>query len=100
MLALANHAVALEAIYKCESKRFVDNIIVQVIERHIVDGLEDILTAADSNGLASITDEDCAEMVEESANITTQREYLQALKAKLENGQEVLRKSLRRARKV
>ena len=65
-----------------------------------MDGLEDILTAADPNGLAFITDENCADLVEEAANVTVQREHFLALKAKLERGQEVLRKSLKKGRKA
>lgn len=82
----------LLAIYKVHQKTFVANIVTQVIERHIVRGLENIFSPV---VVDTLTEEDVAGLASEPAISKRERNRLSEDLTKLEEGRRVLRRALR-----
>ncbi|KAJ5041281.1 uncharacterized protein L3040_005829 [Drepanopeziza brunnea f. sp. 'multigermtubi'] len=77
---------SLFAIYKVTQKTFVANVTTQVVERHVVTGLEKIFSPVVVNGLEAAQAEALAG---EPAADRLHRERLEAQIAKLEEGHEI-----------
>lgn len=73
----------LLAYYEVSSKVFMSNVVVQVIERHLVDDLETIF---DSTRVHDLEDEKISKIFEEDENIRDSRARLQAERTSLEGG--------------
>ncbi len=73
----------LLAYYEVSSKVFMSNVVVQVIERHLVDELETIF---DSTRVHDFEDEKIIKIFEEDEHIRDSRARLQAERASLEGG--------------
>jgi GTPase SAR1 family protein len=71
------------AYYESSSKVFMSNVIVQVIERHLVDSLQDIF---DTSRVHDMEDERIKAIFEEDEHIRNSRAKLQAERATLEGG--------------
>jgi hypothetical protein len=69
-------------------KTFVANITTQVIERHIVKGIERVFSPVVVSGLA---DSEAEALVMEPVTARRQREFLKDRIAKLEDGQRILK---------
>lgn len=69
-------------------KTFIANITTQVIERHIVRGLENIFSPVVVNGLS---DGEVEAIASEPASTRRQREFLEDRISKLEEGHEIFR---------
>jgi hypothetical protein len=82
--------VMLMSILQVQLKTFIANVTTQVIERHLVDGLETIFSPVDV--VAQMTDERIMEIIGESAAETENRQVLEARVAKLEEGKKELLK--------
>jgi hypothetical protein len=81
---------SLHAYYKVALKTFTDNCVRQVINRHLLRGMEDVFNPDEAAGW----DESKVRMAAaEPMNITTLRAQLEARKASLERGRIVLRNS-------
>ncbi|KAI9669048.1 MAG: hypothetical protein M1831_000640 [Alyxoria varia] len=78
----------LQAIYKVMRKTFLANITTQVVERHIVRGLDQIFSPTSVNRLS---DEIVENLASEPATTKQQRDHLEDRIAKLQNGQKVLK---------
>ncbi|KAI1822013.1 interferon-induced GTP-binding protein Mx [Xylaria intraflava] len=78
----------LFAIYKELQKTFVANITTQVIERHIVQGLEDMFSPV---VVTSMSDVEVEAIASEPLPTRSQREFLSDRIRKLEDGQETFR---------
>ncbi|KAL3712031.1 hypothetical protein TMatcc_000726 [Talaromyces marneffei ATCC 18224] len=78
----------LLAIYKVNQKIFIANVTIQVIERHVLQGLEEIFCPLI---VANISDADAVALALEPAATTKQRDYLSGRLAKLKQGREILR---------
>ncbi|TVY46721.1 Interferon-induced GTP-binding protein [Lachnellula occidentalis] len=81
----------LIAIYKVSQKTFVANVTMQVIERHIVRGLDKIFSPIFVNGLTS---EQAEALASEPPASKRKREYLEDQIRKLEEGQEIFKNVL------
>ncbi|MCJ1250813.1 hypothetical protein MMC30_008041 [Trapelia coarctata] len=79
----------LFAIYKVSHKTFIANITTQVIERHIVRGLENIFSPI---SVAKLADVDVAAVASEPASAKQHREFLDDRIKKLTEGHQILRK--------
>lgn len=73
-------------------KTFVDNITTQVIERHIVHGLEDVFSPS---LVISLDEQELADLAGEPIATVRQREHLEERKRAIENGRSVFRSVLR-----
>ncbi|KAE9982197.1 hypothetical protein EG328_011109 [Venturia inaequalis] len=82
----------LLAIYKVHQKTFVANIVTQVIERHIVRGLEGIFSPV---VVDQLSDEDIKGIAAEPTAIKDSRIYLEDRLEKLEKGRKILRQVMR-----
>lgn len=69
-------------------KIFIANVTIQVIERHVLQGLEEIFCPLI---VANISDADAVALALEPAATTKQRDYLSGRLAKLKQGREILR---------
>jgi hypothetical protein len=69
-------------------KTFIANVTTQVVERHIVRGLEEIFSPVVVNGLS---DPDVEGIASEPASAKRQRAFLEDRIAKLKEGHEILR---------
>ena len=69
-------------------KTFVANVTTQVVERHIIRGLEKIFSPVTVNGL---TDTQIEAIASEPANAKRQRQFLEDRIAKLKDGQSIFR---------
>ena len=69
-------------------KTFVANVTTQVVERHIIRGLEKIFSPVTVNGL---TDLEVEAIASEPANAKRQRKFLEDRIAKLKDGQSIFR---------
>ncbi|KIW64820.1 hypothetical protein PV04_09727 [Phialophora macrospora] len=78
----------LVAMYKDKKKTFVQNIVTQVIERHLVRGLDKILSPVRVN---TLSDEDVLKIAAESASVQRQRTFLVDRLEKLKHGQAIFR---------
>ncbi|KAF7879541.1 hypothetical protein EAF04_000736 [Stromatinia cepivora] len=78
----------LFAIYKVSQKTFIAIITTQVIERHIVRGLENIFSPVIVNSLSDVEVEAIAS---EPTSAKRQREFLEDRISKLEDGYEIFR---------
>ncbi|KAI9886420.1 MAG: hypothetical protein M1823_001809 [Watsoniomyces obsoletus] len=78
----------LVAIYKLSQKTFIDNIIVQVVERHMVRGLETIFSPVMVNGLSEA---ETLAIASESTSVKRQRDFLEDRIKKLKDGERILR---------
>ncbi|KAI0869835.1 hypothetical protein GGS24DRAFT_137958 [Hypoxylon argillaceum] len=76
-------------IYENQQKTFVANIITQVIERHIIDGLEDIFSPVVVNAMSNKEVEDIAS--ELLPVIRDQRVFLNNRIKILEDGREIFK---------
>lgn len=65
----------------------------QVIERHVVRGLESIFSPM---VVSAMSDEELQELASEPTAVVRQRKFLEDRIKKLENGRKVLRKVMRR----
>jgi hypothetical protein len=64
------------------------NVIVQVIERHIADGLEEVFH---DRRVRNLTDEQVRLLVEDDYQVRTERQELRAQEATLSQGKEICR---------
>uniref|UniRef100_A0A093UWQ9 Interferon-induced GTP-binding protein Mx n=1 Tax=Talaromyces marneffei PM1 TaxID=1077442 RepID=A0A093UWQ9_TALMA len=71
----------LFAIYKVNQKIFIANVTIQVIERHVLQGLEEIFCPLI---VANISDADAVALALEPAATTKQRDYLSGLVSKID----------------
>ncbi|KAH6675420.1 dynamin family protein-like protein [Halenospora varia] len=78
----------LIAIYKVTQKTFIANITTQVIERHIVKGLEHIFSPY---VVTRMSDTEVEAIASEPASARRQREFLVERVKKLEDGHEIFR---------
>ena len=83
------------AFYKDESKYFVDVVTKQVIERHLVAPLAEILSPM---VMAQLSDEEVSYIAAEPEEITSRREHLEGQKGMLEKGQEAFRLAMGKLR--
>lgn len=67
---------------------FIDNVTVQVIERHIMNGLEDIFSPL---AVSMLADEIIEGIASENTSDKKKREYYEEQIKKLEGGQRVFR---------
>ncbi|KAH8686007.1 P-loop containing nucleoside triphosphate hydrolase protein [Tricladium varicosporioides] len=81
---------SLTSIYKVKLKVFIDNITVQVIERHIIRGLDKILGP---DRIVLLSDEDVMDLVAEPVDIQDARTHLQDKIRKFKEGRTVFRKN-------
>ncbi|KUI58055.1 Interferon-induced GTP-binding protein Mx [Cytospora mali] len=79
---------SLLAIYKVLQKTFIANITTQVIERHLVRGLQDIFSPMVA---LNMPDAKVESMVSEPTSVRRQRVFLTDRIKKLEEGQEIFR---------
>ncbi|KAI9844695.1 MAG: hypothetical protein M1837_005437 [Sclerophora amabilis] len=84
----------LFAIYKLSQKTFIDNVTTQVVERHIVRGLEKIFSPVVVN---SMSDAEIETIASEPPSAKRQRNFLHDRIRKLQDGQSILRNVLRSA---
>ena len=70
-------------------KVFVANVTTQVIERHIVRGLENIFSPT---AVIQMSDAEAEAIASEPASATRQREFLDDRIKKLEEGRSILRR--------
>ncbi|KAI2042180.1 hypothetical protein LOZ43_006839 [Ophidiomyces ophidiicola] len=82
----------LFAIYKVNQKVFMANVTIQVIERHIVRDLDQILSAV---VIAGLPDDEVQKLSSEPPSARKQREFLIDRREKLEEGRKVLRQVMR-----
>ncbi|OCL14109.1 dynamin family protein-like protein [Glonium stellatum] len=82
----------LLAIYKVHQKTFVANVTTQVIERHIVRGLEDIVSPVVLNQLSNSQIEFIAS---EPTSTKRERDFLEDRISKLNEGRDILRGVMR-----
>ncbi|KAL9118920.1 MAG: hypothetical protein Q9187_004527 [Circinaria calcarea] len=78
----------LFSIYKVCQKTFVQNITTQVIERHIVRGIEKIFSPV---AIANLSDVESEAIASEPASAKRHREFLKDRIGKLEDGHKILR---------
>lgn len=78
-----NYLTKLLAYYEVTSKVFMSNVIVQVVERHLVDDLAGIF---DYTRVHDMEDEKIEEIFEEDEHIRDSRARLKAERASLEGG--------------
>ncbi|TRX91704.1 hypothetical protein FHL15_007486 [Xylaria flabelliformis] len=78
----------LMSIYKVQQKVFLANVTTQVVERHIMRGLDDIFSPLE---VAKLSDETIKAFVAEPDSITRQRDVLTDKVRKLEEGREIFR---------
>ncbi|KAH8156960.1 hypothetical protein CIB48_g11286 [Xylaria polymorpha] len=86
----------LFAIYKEQHKTFVANITTQVIERHIIRGLENIFSPVVVNAMSNVEVEAIAS---EPLSVRSQRDFLNDRIKKLEDGRETFRAMMGNATK-
>jgi hypothetical protein len=82
----------LTYLLQVSQKTFIANIVTQVIERHIVRGLEDIFSPVVVNALS---EEDVVGIASEPAQGKRHRAFLKDRKVKLENGRKILRRVMK-----
>ncbi|KAK0261937.1 hypothetical protein LTR35_017791 [Friedmanniomyces endolithicus] len=78
----------LLSMYKEQRKTFVANVTAQVIERHMVRGLDKIFSPLDINNLS---DEDILKVTSEPASVRRKRDFLTDRQQKLRSGKEIFR---------
>jgi len=71
-----------------QRKTFVANVTAQVIERHMVRGLDKIFSPLDVNNLS---DEDILKVTSEPASVRRKRDFLTDRQQKLKSGKEIFR---------
>ncbi|KAI9838389.1 MAG: hypothetical protein M1819_005658 [Sarea resinae] len=96
-LDMDNHSCSdalddLHAFYRVALKTFIDNVTVQVVERHIVDKLEDVFSPLT---VSAWSDGEVSDLVAEPPTTVRQREYLNSRRRMLEDGKKVFRSVLR-----
>lgn len=72
----------------------MDNVIIQVVERHIVDKLEDVFSPI---VIAGMDDEEIRSIASEPSNIVRQRDHLEKKMKMLDEGRKIFRSVVRRA---
>ncbi|KAF1971349.1 dynamin family protein-like protein [Bimuria novae-zelandiae CBS 107.79] len=82
----------LYAIYKVSQKTFIANITTQVVERHIVRGLEDIFSPI---FVSKLSDADAQAIASEPASCKRQRDFFQDRIEKLKSGHTILRRVMK-----
>ncbi|KAK5173716.1 uncharacterized protein LTR77_002397 [Saxophila tyrrhenica] len=78
----------LLSMYKEQRKTFVANVTAQVIERHMVRGLDKIFSPLDVNHLS---DENVLKVASEPASVRRKRDFLRDRQQKLRSGKEIFR---------
>ncbi|RDL37655.1 p-loop containing nucleoside triphosphate hydrolase [Venustampulla echinocandica] len=78
----------LFAIYKVSQKTFVANVTMQVVERHIVRGLEKIFSPV---LVSNLDPKEAEDLASEPASARRKREYLEDQIKKLEEGREIFK---------
>jgi hypothetical protein len=78
-----------------QQKTFVANVAAQVIERHMVRGLDKVFSPVDVNNLS---DEDVLKVASEPPSVKRQRDFLQDRQQKLLSGKSIFRDILGRVR--
>ena len=73
-------------------KTFIDNVTVQVIERHVVHGLEEVFSPL---VVTALNDAEVSNLASEPSTTARQREHLEGRKSTLEKGRSVFRSILR-----
>ncbi|KAK3613865.1 hypothetical protein LTR56_027624, partial [Elasticomyces elasticus] len=73
-------------MYKEQRKAFVANVTAQVIERHMVRGLDKIFSPLDVNDLS---DEDILKVASELTSVGRKRDFLTDRQQKLRSGKEI-----------
>ncbi|KAK7178351.1 dynamin family protein [Paraphaeosphaeria sporulosa] len=82
----------LHAIYKVSLKTFVANITTQVVERHIVRGIEDIFSPV---FVSRLSNADVQEIASEPSSCKRQRDFFQDRIEKLKSGHTILRRVMK-----
>ena len=90
---LASVFVPLLIYPQVQQKTFVANVAAQVIERHMVRGLDKIFSPLDVNGLS---DEDVLKVASEPASVKRQRDFLLDRQHKLLSGKNIFREIMGR----
>ncbi|MCJ1472546.1 hypothetical protein MMC13_001195 [Lambiella insularis] len=85
---LPTAAIANSSFIQVMQKTFVANVTTQVVERHIVHGLEDIFSPIT---VTEMSDKETETIASEPASAKMQRKFLEDRIEKLEKGQMVLR---------
>lgn len=75
-------------IIQVSQKTFVANVTTQVVERHMIRGLEKIFSPVTVN---SLTDSEVKAIASEPASANRQRQFLEDRIAKLKDGQSIFR---------
>ncbi|KAI9096888.1 P-loop containing nucleoside triphosphate hydrolase protein [Phlyctochytrium arcticum] len=78
----------MRAFYKVALKKFIDNMATDVIERHLLEGLEDIFSPVAVN---EMTDDQIKRIAEESESTSSIREYTQNKRDGLQKGLDICR---------
>ncbi|KAI9763256.1 MAG: hypothetical protein M1839_006526, partial [Geoglossum umbratile] len=82
----------LYAYYKVALKTFTDNVPMQVMERHLVNNLEEIFSPLT---VSRWSNEEILRLASEPAGVMRQRQFLEGRKKMLENGSDVFNGVLR-----
>ncbi|KAF2190472.1 GTP-binding protein [Zopfia rhizophila CBS 207.26] len=85
------------AYYKDEMKYFVNAVAKQVIERHLVEPLPDIIFSP--MVVAQLSEKEIELIAAEPPEVTQQRQFLESRKAMLENGLETFKEATGRLRR-
>jgi hypothetical protein len=75
-------------------RTFIDNVTIQVIERHIVHGLEGIFSPLT---VANMDEEEICGIASEPMSISRQRQYLEGRKKMLKEGLDMFKTLMRRS---
>ena len=73
---------------------FIDNVTIQVVERHIVHDLEEIFSPM---AVAKMDKEEIRSIMSEPLNISRQRQHLEGRKRLLESGRGVFKALIRQS---
>jgi DNA-binding LacI/PurR family transcriptional regulator len=73
-------------------KTFIDNVTIQVVERHVVYALEEVFSPLVVTGL---DDADVSDLASEPLTTVRQREHLEGRRSTLENGRVIFKSVLR-----
>ncbi|KAE9373038.1 hypothetical protein N431DRAFT_465349 [Stipitochalara longipes BDJ] len=80
------------AFYKVTFKTFIDNVAIQVIERHVVHGLEEVFSPL---VVTALEDGEVSNLVSEPLTTVRRREHLEEKRSMLEKGRNIFKSVLR-----
>ncbi|KAI9891685.1 MAG: hypothetical protein M1814_002435 [Vezdaea aestivalis] len=88
---------SLQSAYKVLLKTFIDNIMVQVVEHHMLSELDSIFSPL---MVESLNEEEIRSVAAEPSTITRQRDNLESRQKSLEAGHSIFKAVLRRSNLV